>query len=51
MPTFANAMSTDAQMVAPYAWIEVLVRAGEFSPPPAVLAAYRFTGSAWEERA
>jgi len=46
-----HSMSTEAQVVALYDWIEALVRAGEFSPPPAALAEYRFTGSTWEERA
>jgi cobaltochelatase CobN len=46
-----HSMSTDAQMVTLYDWIEALVRAGEFSPPPAALAAYRFTASTWEEQA
>jgi cobaltochelatase CobN len=46
-----HSMATDAQVVALYDWIEALVRAGEFLPPPAALAAYRFTGSTWEERA
>jgi cobaltochelatase CobN len=47
-----HSMATDAQVVALYDWIETLVRAGEFSPPPGALAAYRFTGgSTWEERA
>ena len=46
-----HSMSTEAQVLALYDWIEALVRAGKFSPPPAALAAYRFTGSTWEERA
>ena len=46
-----HSMSTDPQVVALYDWIETLVRVGKFSPPPAALAAYRFSGSTWEERA
>jgi cobaltochelatase CobN len=46
-----DSMSTEAQVVALYDWIEGLVRAGQFSPPPAALAAYRFIGSTWKERA
>ena len=46
-----HSMSTEAQVLALYDWIEALVRAAEFSSPPAALAAYRFTASTWEERA
>ena len=46
-----HSMATEAQVVALYDWIETLVRAAQFSPPPAALAAYRFTGSTWEGRA
>jgi hypothetical protein len=34
-----HSMSTDTQVVTLYDWIEALVRAGEFLPPPAALAA------------
>ncbi len=50
-PAWFHSMSTATQVLTLYDWIEALVRAGEFSPPPAALAAYRFTGSTWEERA
>ena len=46
-----HSMSTEAQVLVLYDWIEALVLAGEFSPPPAALTPYRFAGSTWEERA
>ena len=45
-----HSIETDAQVVALYDWIEGLVRAEEWSPPPPALAAYQFTASTWEER-
>ena len=45
-----HSMSTDAQVVALYDWIEGLVRAQAWSPPPPSLAAHHFTASTWEGR-
>jgi cobaltochelatase CobN len=45
-----HSIATAAQVVALYDWIEGLVRAEEWSPPPPALAAYHFTASTWEER-
>ena len=45
-----HSISTDAQVLALYDWIEGLVRAEEWSPPPPALAAHQFTASTWEER-
>jgi len=45
-----HSMSSDGQVLALYDWIEDLVRAQAWSPPPRALAAYQFTASTWEER-
>jgi cobaltochelatase CobN len=45
-----HSISTDAQVIALYDWIEAIVAAQTWSPPPAALAAYHFTASTWEER-
>ncbi len=46
-----HSISTEAQVLALYDWIEELVRTHEFSAPPVALAAYRFAASTWEARA
>jgi nitrile hydratase accessory protein len=45
-----HSVSADEQVLALYDWIEVMVDAQTWSPPPAALAAYHFTASTWEER-
>ena len=45
-----HSMSSDEQVLALYDWIESLVRARSWSPPPAALAPYQFTASTWEDR-
>jgi len=45
-----HSMSSDGQVLALYDWIEDLVRAKAWSPPPRALAAYQFTASTWEAR-
>ena len=45
-----HSISADEQVLALYDWIEDLVRAQAWSPPPLTLAAYQFTASTWEER-
>jgi nitrile hydratase accessory protein len=45
-----HSVSSDEQVVALYDWIEELVRARAWSPPPEALATYQFTASTWEER-
>ena len=48
--TWFHSMSSDEQVRALYDWIEELVRARAWSPPPEALAAYQFTASTWEDR-
>jgi cobaltochelatase CobN len=48
--TWFHSMSSDEQVRALYDWIEELVRARAWSPPPDALSAYQFTASTWEER-
>ena len=45
-----HSISSDEQVLALYDWIEVMVDAQTWSPPPAALAAYHFTASTWEDR-
>ena len=45
-----HSISSDEQVLALYDWIEELVRARAWSPPPPALTAYQFTASTWEER-
>jgi nitrile hydratase accessory protein len=45
-----HSISTEAQVMALYDWIDALVRDQSWSPPPAALAAYHFTASTWEAR-
>lgn len=45
-----HSISFDEQVLALYDWIEAMVDAEKWSPPPATLAAYHFTASTWEER-
>src|SRR6266849_4807411 len=45
-----HSISSDEQVLSLYDWIEVMVDAQTWSPPPAALAAYHFTASTWEER-
>ena len=45
-----HSISTDAQVVALYDWIEDMIRHEAWTPPPGALAACHFTASTWEER-
>jgi len=45
-----HSMSSDEQVLTLYDWIEDMVRARAWSPPPQALVAYQFTASTWEER-
>ena len=45
-----HSMTSGEQVRLLYDWIEEMVRARAWSPPPDALAAYRFTASTWEER-
>lgn len=45
-----HSISTGAQVLALYDWIDGLVRAGVWLDPPPGLARFQFTASTWEER-
>jgi len=48
--TWFHSISADEQVLALYDWIEALVRARAWAPPPEALRALQFTATTWEER-